>query len=173
MREEIAKKHNIYKVFNDIALKNEIVIFGSDFAAGFPFYELSKKHLLSNAIYNRSIEGITISEVCEILDECVFKAHPSKVFYIFKVENENDLNCYKKILEKTKTALSSSKIYILSSPSEAENSNINTALKSIVNEYNAEYISIDYSKDCETIYRRLSPFFRNGKITFSEAFQLA
>ncbi len=80
MKTEIVEKSKAYKVFNDITLKNEIVIFGSSFAAKFPFYELSQKYYLSNAIYNRSIKDLTLPDAEKILSDCVLAVKPSKIF---------------------------------------------------------------------------------------------
>ena len=60
MREKILLKANAMKETNDLMMKGEIVIFGSTYMAGFPFYDLINKCNLENAIYNRSIEGINI-----------------------------------------------------------------------------------------------------------------
>ena len=61
MQEKVKIKANAFKNVNELALKNEIVIYGSTYMANFPFYELSKKIKLENAIYNRSIEDLTIN----------------------------------------------------------------------------------------------------------------
>lgn len=50
MNTQVLEKNDIYKVFNDITLKNEIVIFGATYTAKFPFYELSQKYYFNNAI---------------------------------------------------------------------------------------------------------------------------
>ncbi|MGN1116943.1 MAG: hypothetical protein ACI4TH_10265 [Candidatus Ornithomonoglobus sp.] len=177
MKAEVMEKSRMYKVFNEITLKNEIIIFGSTFTADFPFYELTKKYLLSNAIYNRSIVGLTIADAAEILDDCVFGAKPAKVFYSFDVNGSADsktLDLYKNILHKTQKALPLSKIHVLSvRVSNEASSSFNALLKSLCNNYNAEFINIDYTKSYESIYRQLAPFFRDGKITFSEALQMA
>ncbi|MGN0163239.1 MAG: hypothetical protein ACI4EA_06625 [Candidatus Ornithomonoglobus sp.] len=177
MKAEVIEKSRMYKIFNEITLKNEIIIFGSTFTADFPFYELTKKYLLSNAIYNRSISGLTIVDAAEILDDCVFGAKPAKIFYSFEEDStaySKALELYKDILHKTKKALPLSKIYILSARVSNEVSErFNALLKELCNNYNAEFINIDYTKSYESIYRQLSPFFRDGRITFPEAMQMA
>ena len=76
MREEVREKINMFRIYNDIALKNEIVVYGSTYAAEFPFYELSQKYIMSHAIYNRSIEGLTLEEAEEGLTACVLEIKP-------------------------------------------------------------------------------------------------
>ena len=172
MKTEVLMKNKMYKVFNDIALKNEIVVFGSDFTANFPFYELSKKYLSSNALYNRSIEGLTILEAGEILDDCVFGAKPSKIFFAIGEHDAKDsstLDAYKDILKKTKNALPLSKIYILSL---CGCDTFNALLRSLCTDFGTEFINIDYKKSAEAIFRQLLPFFRNSRINFCEAFNI-
>ncbi len=177
MKTEIIKKIKMYKVFNDITLKNEILIFGSTFTAGFPFYELAKKYPLSNAIYNRSIEGLTILDANKAIDDCVLSAKPSKIFYALGQDDTNtsdSLSLYKELLNKTKKALPLSKIYIMSIPSTNESAKIfNDSLKHLCEDYGTEFIDIDYTKPYASIFKQLFPFFRSGKITFYEAFQMA
>ncbi|MBQ7794773.1 MAG: hypothetical protein IJ366_09705 [Clostridia bacterium] len=178
MKTEVLKKNDMYKVFNDITLKNEIIIFGSSFMANFPFYELAHKYLLSNAIYNRSIDGLTLAEADEILENCVLKAKPSKVFYALgekDAENEMSLTIYEDILHKTKASLPDCKIYVLSLPDvNGKYDNYNSRLKKLCEKANAVFISLNYNNSHSGIYRQLSLFFRTGRaITFSEAFQMA
>ena len=80
MRTEIQEKTAMFHAVNDITLRGEIVVFGSTFMANFPFYELSQKYMMTNAVYNRSIEGLTLAEAEEILQECVLEIKPGKVF---------------------------------------------------------------------------------------------
>lgn len=169
MKKEVEKKKNIYKIFNDIVLENQILIFGSTFTANFPFYELSKKYLLSNAIYNRSIDMLTIRDAIKILDDCVFNAKPLKVFYCFGEEQEN-INLYHELIHKTRVALPMSDIYVLSTP-DAED--YNKAIRKISSDNNTYFIDIDYTKSYETIFKQLLPLFRSKSIDFSEAFSMA
>ena len=173
MKPEIQKKSEMYKVFNDIILKNEIIIFGSTFAANFPFYELAKKYLLSNALYNRSIDNLTVDDAGKILDECVLNAKPSKIFYAlgeYDIKDNGTINQYKKILERTKSALPHCVIYVLSVCSTDKTStDFNLSLKNLCTITNTNFISIDYTTPCDSIFKQLTPFFRSRKIDFAEA----
>ena len=94
MKSEVLKKSEAHKVFNDIVLKNEIVIFGSTYMAEFPFYELEHKYLLSNAIstflrtiiYKNNIENlfdkIYISSEMKL-------AKPDKKFFLHVLDDIN------------------------------------------------------------------------------------
>ena len=171
MKSEVMSRSKIYKIYNDIALKNEIIIFGSSYTAKFPFYELSKKYLLSNAIYNRSIEGITLYEASKILNDCVLDAKPAKIFYAFEYDPQSDitaLESYKEILHKTKETLPFAKIFVLSAPNTGNEINkFNVSLSELCFENNIQFININYSNSYESIFKQLSPFLRNGKINFT------
>ena len=176
MKSEVLKKSETHKVFNDIVLKNEIVIFGSTYMAEFPFYELEHKYLLSNAIYNRSIDSLTAEEALEILDFSVFGARPAKIFYALEecdVSYDAFISAYEDILKKTKRVLPESKIYVLSVPSDDEKTEVNHRLSALCKSLGAEFIPIDYKSSYSSIFKRLSPFFRSKALTFPEAFTMA
>ena len=80
MRECILRKANEMKQLNDISMKGEIVMFGSTYMAGFPLYELANRCMLEHAIYNRSIEGLTVEEALTIAEDCIVDIKPSKLF---------------------------------------------------------------------------------------------
>lgn len=177
MKSEVLKKSEAHKVFNDIVLKNEIVIFGSTYMAEFPFYELEHKYLLSNAIYNRSITSLTTEEALEILDFSVFGARPAKIFYALGEcdisYDDSFISTYEDILKKTKKVLPQSKIYVLSVPSDDEKTNVNHRLSALCKSLDAEFIPINYKSSYSSLFRRLSPFFRSKALTFLEAFKMA
>ncbi len=168
MNAEVLEKSNTYKVFNDIALKNEIVIFGSTFAAKFPFYELSQKYYLNNAIYNRSIKGLTLAEAEIILNDCVLAVKPSKVFIALgECDGLESIIIYENIILKIKQVLPASSIYVLS---VQDNDGFNTSLKTICEVTKTEYININYNLPYDSIFRQLSCFFRKGRISSYDAF---
>lgn len=177
MKTELKKKSDIYKVFNEFALKNEIVIFGSTFSAYFPFYEFVNKGPISNAIYNRSIEGLKLEDACELLHNCVICAQPSKVFLALGELDSSDIKSitvYENIINSLKSNLPSTEIHILSLPDDTkENQNYNNSLAEMCRKYGLKYIHIDYSKNLASIYKQLSLFFRSNKISFCDAFKTA
>ena len=83
MREYVKVKEKSFTALNDLALQDEIVVFGSTYMAGFPFYELINKCRLEHAVYNRSIEGMSVQEAEEVLNVAVLALHPRKVFLCF------------------------------------------------------------------------------------------
>ena len=62
MKSSVLERANAYIGLNAIALKGEIVVYGSSYMANFPFYELINRCHLENAVYNRSIDGMTSEE---------------------------------------------------------------------------------------------------------------
>lgn len=174
MKTELIKKNDIYKVFNEIALKNEIVVFGSTYAAGFPFYEFTNKCPISNAIYNRSIEGLKIAEAAELVENCVISAHPSKVFLALGELDENSqgtISAYEKLIAKIQKELPQAMVYVLSVPDAGND--LNESLITMCENMKICYISIDYTKSLASIYKQLSLFFRKGQIEFCDAFSVA
>lgn len=173
MRSSILEKSKVYKICNDIALKNEIVIFGSTYTANFPFYELSQKYYLNNAIYNRSIEGMTIEEAEGVLDDCVLNMKPSKIFLsVGECDrlDENSVTLYREIVVKIKKALPQAEVYVLS---VGNNTAFNNSLKEICTEFNLKYIWIDWGRSYEAVFKQLACFFRNERITYCDAFRIS
>jgi len=164
----------MYQVFNDIALKNEIVIFGSTYTAKFPFYEVARKYYLDSALYNRSIEGITTAEAAEILNECVIGVKPSKIFLALgecDKSCEETISSYGKIISEIKNAIPSAQIYALSIPGGKEE--LNESLKTMCKNEQIDFISVDYSVAYASVFKQLSIFFRKGKIDFCDAFKIS
>lgn len=171
MKSEVLEKSKMFQVFNDIALHNEIVVFGSSFASKFPFYELSQKYNLNHAIYNRSIEGLTLSEAEGILTESVLAVRPSKILMILGELDEadgNSLACYERILCRTKDILPQTEIYVLSVPGVGKE--YNEQLKDICEMLQVKYVNVDFRQSYEIIFKRMLYFFRSSAISFCDAF---
>ena len=116
MREEFNKKIRMYESVNDVTLKGEIVVFGSSFTANFPFYELAQKYVLSYAVYNRSIDGMTLAEAEQGLDVCVLNVKPYKIFLALgecDLDNLSAMTVYRRILAKIALKLPNAKVYVL------------------------------------------------------------
>ena len=182
MKENVKLAANAMKEMNDIALKGEIVVFGSTYMANFPLYELINKYHFENAVYNRSIEGLTISEALEIVRECVVSVSPSKIFIALGEEDENDVNAinsYNLIVRNIQSALPKSKIYLIclqGNSSYADKFNAN--IRSLCDNKNIQYIRFTSALPTETCsykaqFKQLSYFFRKKPLTMSEAFAMA
>ena len=178
MREEFQNKIRMYESVNDVALKGEIVVFGSTFTANFPFYELSQKYVLSYAIYNRSIEGLTLSEAEEGLDVCVLQVKPSKIFLDLgekDLENSSAFAVYQRIIMKIKAKLPETGVYLLPVRGDGAEK-FNLGLRTLAEKTESKFLPLDLS-DGKIVYgkifKEMSRFFRKNPLSFCEAFALA
>ena len=117
MRDCVKEKAEVFRQLNDLALREEIVIFGSTYMANFPFYELINKCKLENAVYNRSIEGLTVQEAETILTVSVLDINPRKVFLCFDAE---EIAEERLLAEHIHAALPNAKIYLVTLPRDED-----------------------------------------------------
>lgn len=181
MRAEIQEKLNMFKVYNDITLKNEIVIFGSTYTAGFPFYELSQKYMFTNAIYNRSIKNLTLEEADQCLTDCVLAIKPSKLFLSLgenDIDNSDAIEIYRNMINKIKEKLPYSTLYIMPVHSDITGAKeFNISLSKLCHEKGINYLNINYSPldgefSYNRIFKQLTCFFRKTPISFADAFSM-
>lgn len=183
MRAELQEKAAMFQAVNEITMRGEIVVFGSSFMANFPFYELSKKYVLENAVYNRSINDLTVTEAESVLNECVLNIKPGKVFLALGETEEKEsaaLAAYARILKKIKAKLPQTQIYILPVISKNEDSvyEFNEKLRTLSEQQNARFLSVLSSLSCtdsvyEKLFKQLHRFFRSNHLNFAQAFALA
>ena len=181
MKEAVLKKANAVRGLNEFALRGEIVIFGSTYMANFPFYELAKKSRLENAIYNRSIEGMTLAEAKELLEICVFPLRPAKLFLAFGEEEIEEMGeaieSYGEIVQKIRERLPLTKLYLVCDDTQVQKA-LNEALELLCDGKWVRRIVLPAQNPCKKIeyrqrFKMLSSFFRDGRITMSDAFAMA
>ncbi|MGN1345530.1 MAG: SGNH/GDSL hydrolase family protein [Eubacteriales bacterium] len=182
MKTELTEKINMFRTFNDITLKNEIVVYGSTYTAEFPFYELSKKYLLNNAIYNRSIRGLTLADAEEYLTDCVLNIRPSKIFLALgdcDLDNPSAMTIYRRILRKIQEKLPDAHLYVLSVALAGDRAKtFNNALCTLCRETGAQYLDICYPSGGDAhpysrVFKQMTRFFRDTAISFTDALLLA
>lgn len=183
MKESVLIKANAIKGTNEISMKGEIVVFGSTYMANFPFYELVNKCKFENAIYNRSIAGLTLDEAQELLQDCVLEIKPSKVFLSLGEEdadNPNAIRQYNEIVGKLRTELPNTKLYLICLTDESEYAKrFNENIISLCDKKKKiEYIkfaapNLPQPAQCKARFKQLSCFFRNKPLTMVEAFAMA
>ena len=174
MREEVLEKLRIFRIYNDIALKREIVIYGSTYTANFPFYELAQKYRFSNAVYNRSIPGLTLAEAEEGLGDSVLSLHPSRVILSLgeqDLQTPDALQIYERILCRLCQNLPDAAIYVLSVPDNRADSFNKVLAELCVGRVIFLSIGQEAAQSCGSVFRRLVPFFRKHRISFADAFQ--
>ncbi len=182
MREYVISKAKEIKEINEISMQDEIVIFGSSYMAKFPFYELVNKCHFENAIYNRSIEGLTISEAKEIFNDCVLGLNPSKLFISLgeeDISNPKAIDDYRDLLNKAKKSLPDTCIYLIALEGNGEyQKNFNKKILNLCDNKKVKYIELSFEKTSLMLkmkkhFKQLSRFFRSKPIDFSDAFELA
>ena len=182
MKENVKLSANGMIGINDLMLKGEIVVFGSTYMANFPLYELINKYHFENAIYNRSIAGLTTSEALEIVQDCIIAISPATVFIALGEEDENNIDAikqYNQIIKLIQSALPKSKIYLICLQGNTPyvkrfNANI-LSLCDNKRIWNIRFIS---SSSTETNvyklqFKQLSCFFRDKPLTMVGAFAMA
>lgn len=69
-----------YSQMNEVSTTNGVVFFGSSYFANIPVSELARDYELEEKVYNRSLHGMTISEVDGVLENCIYSLSPKKIF---------------------------------------------------------------------------------------------
>lgn len=183
MKDSVWTKANEMKGLNEIALKGEIVIFGSTYMSEFPFYELINRCKLENAVYNRSIAGMTVHEAKELLRDCVISIRPSKVFLCLGEEDRGnpDAVCeYTDIVEQLCAALPEASIYLICLSETCEddrrfNANIRSLCERKKNVSTIVFTCAATSPMAQykARFRQMSCFFREQPMSLADAFQIA
>ncbi len=173
MNTELEKKSKDFEILNDITLKNEIVIFGSTYMANFPVYELASKCKLEQAVYNRSVEKMTLDDASKILKVAVLDIRPKKVFLSLGEEDVYDKTAvekYRKIVKKIRVELPETKIYLLG----VENLEFSKEIEKFADGKTVEYVALDTLSggsvaSYKKTFSRLCRFFRNAPMSFLDA----
>ena len=182
MKEYVRVKANAMKKINDLALSGEIVIFGSTYMSEFPIYELTNKCKLENAVYNRSIKGLTVKEAMEILDDCVVDLDPSKVFVALGEEDESDpdaISEYTSLIASIREKLPNAMIYLIGlTNGGAFAEKFNQNMMNLCDNKYVRFISLVQKRASEhdlfkAQFKQLSCFFRNNPMTLSDIFSIA
>lgn len=182
MKENVRIQANAMKEINDISMKGEIVVFGSTYMSSFPLYELINKCRFENAVYNRSIAGLTLKEALDIVNECVINIHPCKIFLSLGEEDENDPNAikeYELLVSKLRSHLPETNIYLIGlTGNGAYVEGFNKSIMSLCDGKKIKYIDLINKQVSETSlykarFKQLSCFFRNSPLEVTEAFAIA
>ena len=164
---------------NEISLKGEIVIYGSDYMAEFPFYELINRYQLECAVYNRSVAGLTLAGAEELLREYVLILRPKKVFFAFADEGDTGRSVaqYRSLIGRIRAELPTAELFLLGLPG-MENEAFNRRMAAFCAEDGMTYIALARGRGAaEASYRaqfkQLSRFFRRKPLTMADAFVMA
>ena len=182
MKESVRLKAKAMKGINELLLKGEIVIFGSTYMAGFPFYELVNKCKFENAIYNRSIEGLTLAEAQELMQSCVIDIAPRKVFLALGEEDAEDpeaVSRYSEIVKRLRQKLPNTHLYLIGLAGEGSYvDDFNHRIMALCDDKMISYIQLicAVAPDvalCKARFKQLCSFFRHQPISLSDALAMA
>ena len=183
-RLSITKKEE-YRELNSICGRVDSVLFGADVFDKLPVAELIHQLGLNISASNRSVEGLTVQKAAELLDECVFQLKPSKVFLNFGDMELQAGDCgqkaflagYEALIREIQSHLSC-KIHIISvlakSPEAAQ---LNAGLRKLAEKTGCRFVDVSESLEQERpllyLFRQLSYYMRESRITFTEAMNMA
>lgn len=182
MKESIRLKASTMKELNDISMKGEIVVFGSTYMSGFPLYELLNKCSLENAVYNRSMEGLTIREALLVVGDCVINIRPSKLFLALGEEDEDDPEAasrYKALVSTIHTALPDCELFLIGLTEQTSYAeSFNRAARALCDGKRIRFIDFVSKSVSDTAlykarFKQLSCFFRSKPLTSLDAFAIA
>ena len=136
-----------YSQMNEVSTTNGVVFFGSSYFANMPVSELARDYELEEKVYNRSLYGMTISDVDSALEDCIFSLSPKKIFVNIGEEDIKSQSFNEKeFLTKYEWMLytihdkTDAQIYLVSIISRSpEAAKINKLLKKLAKELTAEY----------------------------------
>lgn len=179
MNEYVKIKAAAMKGVNELSLKGEIVIFGSTYMANFPFYDLINKCSFEHAVYNRSIEGLTIPDAFEIAQDCVIPLQPSKLFLSLGEEDKENPQAaqqYEKLVRMLRTNLPKTQLYLiclngLDEQTEAFNAHlVSLCDKKQIHSIHFSTLQTSDAAQLKARFKQLSCFFRNRPLRMTDAF---
>lgn len=174
-----------YHCLNEAAAPDCAVFFGSDLFSGIPFGELSHNTGLDVPVYNRSIDGLSISEAERVINECVCRLNPSKVFVNLGEADltapDFDLKRFLTTYEWLLYTLNSRchvKIFVVSILSDHPMTGaVNNGLRRLAAETGCTYVDISCAAGCSQpqlrIFDVIRRHLRSYPISISEAFGIA
>ena len=170
-----------FKQINEVAKENGVVFFGSTYFESVPVNELAQDFDTDLPVYNRSVGGLTIDKVSDVLESCVLDLEPSKLFICLGDEDiKSECFSLSDFIEKYQWMLYTlhnrckAKIYIVSVMSlDPKASAVNERLKRLAAETVCIYVdtqaALKSAKSTLRFFSVLRFFMRKHPITFNEA----
>lgn len=170
-----------FKQINEVAKENGVVFFGSTYFDSVPVNELAQDFDTDLPVYNRSVGGLTIDKVSDVLESCVLDLEPSKLFICLGDEDiKSECFSLSDFIEKYQWMLYTlhnrckAKIYIVSVMSlDPKASAVNERLKRLAAETGCIYVdtqaALKSAKSTLRFFSVLRFFMRKHPITFNEA----
>lgn len=170
-----------FKQINEVAKENGVVFFGSTYFESVPVNELAQDFDTNLPVYNRSVGGLTIDKVSDVLESCVLDLEPSKLFICLGDEDiKSECFSLSDFIEKYQWMLYTlhnrckAKIYIVSVMSlDPKASAVNERLKRLAADTGCIYVdtqaALKSAKSTLRFFSVLRFFMRKHPITFNEA----
>ena len=158
-----------YKDLNEYAEKNQVVVFGDKYLADFPFYDLMQGKITDYAVYNRSLNCLTLKDAAEVVEYCLYHLAPVAVLLHFEgaPQDETFRSQYYSLIEKVRSVHKKCRIGLLDRAAQQ-----NPAIENIARITKCEYIHVPEDSDAKGAFRKMDAFFRGGKISFWDAFSI-
>lgn len=171
MEKNVFETAKAFRALNEMAMKDQVAIFGSDYLCDFPFYDLMQGRVTDYVIYNRSIKGLTVKDAAAVAEDALKHLAPRIVLVSFgenEVMDDKFFENYSLLMKKLASLFLRSKICLLQKMHEDKE--VVEKLKKVAESGHAEFIATDEFVDEKTVFGRLSGFFRGGKMSFADAF---
>ena len=140
---------NKFRNINSVATKDGIVFVGSDFFTSLPLTELAQAFRLDEKVYNRSVKGATVADVCGNLEDFVLDLCPCKVFINLGDVEASEGMATSEFIESFEWLLCclhnkcNANIYVVSLAAKSElHDNYNVALKKLCAENGCRFIDV-------------------------------
>lgn len=169
-----------FSIMNQICKKQQTVFFGSTNLSMMDLSEMLRESTSSH-IYNRSIEGLKLKDVDEVIATCAVELQPSKLFINLGEEDIKNPNFdrksfifkYEWLLYQLHTRCKNCTLYITSVMSDShEAALVNKDLEALASDTGCTYVRIARNSPWDFI-NCVKHFVRNSPITFGEAMQYA
>lgn len=171
-----------FEKLNVLSKPGNAVLFGSTFASTLPVSELSQDYGISQIVYNRSINRLSVFDAKDYIKTCVIDLAPQKVFIAL---GEEDLDKeiseviaqYEWLLYQIHSKLKDCRIYLVSVCSKNKNTTtINDAIQKLAIESGCNYVSISdvLLNDMPELkaFNIIKTYLRDYPINFTEAMML-
>ena len=113
MEKNVFETAKAFRALNEMAMKDQVAIFGSDYLCDFPFYDLMQGRVTDYVIYNRSIKGLTVKDAAAVAEDALKHLAPRIVLVSFgenEVMDDKFFENYSLLMKKLASLFSRSKI---------------------------------------------------------------
>ncbi len=171
-----------YRTWNRVAETAGIVLFGSTSAARLPLNELIQDYSVDCTVYNRSVEGLQITDAEAYIQPCIVPLMPKTILLHFGEEELKEgkhsvdeiIESYQWLLYQLHTAVPESRLILISVNRQFPNADAyNHALRALAREYGCQYAEAPNGKvDMEyelRFFQTLRTFFYDRTMSLADA----